>query len=403
MRVALKSAAATMAAALAAYGSVLWLSHAVLLRVDAVVLAVVLAVALGRPVARTDWVDRAVGLVLVPAVTLGASETARLMTDRVIIGSTLFAVLVAATIFVRRWGPRCTTAGALATAPLLAMLIVPTLPTARTNMWWTLLVAVIAYAWSATLPSLVQANSERKSHSCPGGTPGFNATVGDRRLLGAERQPVTDSPTEPERKSHSCPGGPPISSLPVGTDKSRRARVSLRMAVQMGVALGVAFVGGHLLLGEHWAWMVLTAFVVCSGNRGRGDVVRKGLLRVVGATVGTGLATLLSGLFGPADPWQVVAIFVLLAIGTWLRELSYAYWAAAVTAALAFLYGYFGQAAPGLLVTRLGGILLGGLVGVAASWFVLPVRGREITAFRPWLARVCATVCRPIRRGPRLP
>lgn len=171
------------------------------------------------------------------------------------------------------------------------------------------------------------------------------------------------------------------------------------MAAQMGVALGAAFAVGHLVLGEHWAWVVLTAFVVCSGNRGRGDVVDKSLLRVAGAGVGTAAATILAGLFGPADPWQVVAIFVLLALGTWSRPLSYAYWAACITAALAFLYGYFGQTAPSLLFERLGGILLGGVLGVAASWFVLPVR----TDIPAWLARVCATVSRPIRRGPRQP
>lgn len=175
------------------------------------------------------------------------------------------------------------------------------------------------------------------------------------------------------------------------------------MAVQMCVALGAAFLVGHLVFGEHWSWVVLTAFVVCSGNRGRGDVVRKSLLRVAGAAVGTAVATALAGLFGPADPKQVVAIFILVAAGTLLRSLSYAYWAGCVTAALAFLYGYFGQTGTSLLFTRLGAIVLGGVLGVAASWFVLPVKGRDdpVRAFRVWLGRVCATVCRPIRRGPR--
>jgi len=92
---------------------------------------------------------------------------------------------------------------------------------------------------------------------------------------------------------------------------------------------------------------------------------------------------------------------VLLAVGMWLRPASYAYWACCVTAALAFLYGYFGQTASDLLPTRLGGILLGGLIGVTASWFVLPVRGAA--APPAWLARACATVFRPIRRGPPPP
>jgi hypothetical protein len=326
-----------MAAALASYGSVLWLEHAAHLRIDVVVLAVVLVVTLGRTVQRTDLADRAIGLVLVPASVVGATEIGRLS---VVPGAALFVVAVSLTIVVRRWGSRFTTAGAMATAPLLATLIVPAVP-GRTSLWWTAVVGVIACAWIFVAHPLAET---------------------------------------PQRKGN--------------------ARVSTRMATQMGVALAVAFVAGHVVLGQHWSWVVLTAFVVCGGNRGRGDVVRKSVLRVAGAAVGTAVATLLAGVFGPADPWQVVAIFVLLALGTWLRALSYAYWAGSVTAALAFLYGYFGQAAPSLLVDRLGGILLGGVIGVAASWFVLPVRGRHddiLIVFRAWPARVCARV-RSVRR-----
>jgi len=326
-----------MAAALAAYGSVLWLEHAAHLRVDAVVLAVVLAVTLGRPMQGANLTDRGIGFVLVPVVT--AAVTALSPAQHEIVGSALFVVAVSATIWVRRWGPRFTIAGALATAPLLAVLINPV---TGTPALWMAVVAVIAYAWVAV------------AHPKP-------------------------APT---------------------TTRKSNAWASTRMAVQMGVALAAAFVAGHVVLGEHWSWVVLTAFVVCSGNRGRGDVVRKSLLRVAGAVVGTAAATVLAGVFGPADPWQVVAIFVLLAAGTVLRPLSYAYWAGCVTAALAFLYGYFGQTAVSLLWGRLGGILLGGVLGVAASWFVLPIRNEVLPA---WLARACATVCRPIRRGLRRP
>jgi hypothetical protein len=326
----MRPAAATMAATLAAYGSVLWPAH---LRVDAVVLAVVLAVTLGSPMQRADLTDRGIGLALVPAVTVGV--TALNPAKHEVVGSVLFVVAVSATIWVRRWGPRFTIAGALATAPLLAVLIHPV---SGTPALWTAVVAVIAYAWMA----------------------------------------VAHLPPAPTFTHRSHP------------------RVSTSMAVQMGVALATAFVAGHVVFGAHWSWVVLTAFVVCSGNRGRGDVLLKGVLRVAGAVVGTGVATVLAGVFGPADPWQVVAIFVLLAAGTFLRTLSYAYWAACITAALAFLYGYFGQTAVSLLFDRLGGILLGGVLGVAASWFVMPLRNEVLPA---WLARACATVCRPIRHG----
>jgi hypothetical protein len=335
----MRPAFATTAAMLAAYGSVLWLEHAAHLRVDAVVLAVLLAVTLGRPMQLADLTDRATGFVLVPVVTVGV--TALNPAQHEIVGSALFVLAVSATIWVRRWGPRFTTAGALATAPLLAVLVNPV---SGTSALWTAVVAVVAYAWVA----------------------------------------LAHLPPAPTLTHRSNPWA------------------STRMAVQMGVALAAAFVAGHVVLGEHWSWVVLTAFVVCSGNRGRVDVVRKSLLRVAGAVVGTAVATVLAGVFGPADPWQVVAIFVLLAAGTFLRPLSYAYWAGCVTAALAFLYGYFGQTAVSLLFDRLGGILLGGVLGVAASWFVLPVKARN-EVLPAWLARACATVFRPIRHGLRPP
>jgi uncharacterized membrane protein YgaE (UPF0421/DUF939 family) len=311
---------ATTAAMLASYFSVLWLEHIAGLRVDVVVLAVFLAVSLGHVHGRADPLDRAIGLVLFPVAMVGAGEVGVLMAgDNVVAGSALFVVAVSATVWVRRFGPRFTQAGAVVTVPLLATLVLPAVP-ARTPGPWPALVAVIVYVW---------------------------VTVAH---LGAK---------------------------PVAAQASR---VSTRMAAQMGVGLAAAFVAGHVVLAEHWPWVVLTAFIVCSGNRGRGDVVHKSALRVAGAVVGTAAATGLTGVLGTHG--QVVAIFVLLAAGTWLRPFGYAYWAACVTAALAFLYGYFGQVGPDLLLNRLGGIVVGGVIGVVASWFVLPVRSTDVARRR---------------------
>ncbi len=121
--------------------------------------------------------------------------------------------------------------------------------------------------------------------------------------------------------------------------------------------------------------MVLTAFVVASGNRGRREVIAKSGLRVAGAAGGTVFATVLAGAFVPDDHWAIVAIFAALGLACWLREFSYGYWAAGVTAALALLYDYFGEHGPGLLVTRLGEIVIGAIIAVTASWFIAPVKG----------------------------
>jgi hypothetical protein len=38
-------------------------------------------------------------------------------------------------------------------------------------------------------------------------------------------------------------------------------------------------------ISAHWTWVVLTAFIVCSGTRGRTDLLRKGVLGAAGAAL----------------------------------------------------------------------------------------------------------------------
>lgn len=154
------------------------------------------------------------------------------------------------------------------------------------------------------------------------------------------------------------------------------------MAAQLALAVGAAFAFGQWTDPDHLVWPVLTVLVVHSANRGRGDVLWKGIERTVGALAGTLIATLLSGLLPAGDSLAIVAIFAILALGAALREISYAYQAACTTAALAFLYGYFGQGGTGLLAHRLLGVTVGAVIGIAAAWFVLPVRTTDITRLR---------------------
>jgi uncharacterized membrane protein YccC len=173
------------------------------------------------------------------------------------------------------------------------------------------------------------------------------------------------------------------------------------MALQMALALGAAFVVGRFGFTPRWTWTVLTAFIVCSGNRGRGDVLYKSLLRILGAAFGTVAATLLAGVFGPHDARSVVLIFVVLAVANWLRSLSYAYWAGCITAVLSLLNGYFGETRTSLLATRLEEILVGAAIGVAVSWFVLPVKTDAVVRRR--IADALATLTdllAAVRRDP---
>lgn len=106
--------------------------------------------------------------------------------------------------------------------------------------------------------------------------------------------------------------------------------------------------------------------------------------------MGTVAATLLASTFGYGDKWAVVAILLTLALAIWLRPLSYPYWAGSVTAALAFLNGYFGQSGTGLLRTRLEGILYGAVIAVSIAWLVLPIRTSDVLRRR--IADVLAAI-----------
>jgi uncharacterized membrane protein YccC len=162
----------------------------------------------------------------------------------------------------------------------------------------------------------------------------------------------------------------------------RRAAPSTRMAIQLALAVGAAFAVGQWTDPGHLVWPVLTVLVVHSGNRGRGDVLWKGTERTIGALAGTIIATCLTGTLPPGDNLAIVAIFAILALAAGLREISYAYRAACTTAALAFLYGYFGQTGTSLLAHRLLGVLAGAALGIAAAWLVLPIRTTDVTRLR---------------------
>ncbi len=149
-------------------------------------------------------------------------------------------------------------------------------------------------------------------------------------------------------------------------------RPSTRMALQMAAGIAAAFVLGNCLFDDHWPWVVLTAYVAASGNRGRTDVLRKGLERLAGATVGTLLAAGVAAA-GVTGHTAVALMFTVLTVALWLRPLNYAYWAAGMTCALSLLLGYFGQDALSVLPIRLEGIAVGAVLSVASAWWLLPV------------------------------
>jgi len=328
-------AALTMTAVLLSWGAALWLEGAEGLHTDVLVLAVALTLTLFRSQRTADTRRRLTALALLP-VTAGASIfVGRLIVAHYALGAAVYTAGMALAIWIRRYGPAATKAGTLLALPLVALLVVPgpALPSKAQS-------GLVTWGWAALVGAL----------ACGGVW--LVQVLGDR--FAPRHWRAEPDPEKPPRRSRLHP------------------RPSTRMAVQMAVGIAAAFVLGHFLFDDHWPWVVLTAYVAASGNRGRTDVLRKGVERLAGATAGTLLAAGVA-LAGVTGDTAVALMFAVLAVALWLRPLNYAYWAAGMTCALSLLLGYFGQDALSLLPTRLEGIAVGAVLSVAAAWWLLPV------------------------------
>ncbi|MCD5354541.1 FUSC family protein [Kineosporia mesophila] len=324
------------AATLSAWGvSLLVESHAGQ-HVDLVVMTVALSVTLARNQlerpARPPWLLLAVP----PAAALASFVGSQMARDHRL-GDVLFVVVLSVAVWVRRFGPGCTTLGTLTTLPLVAALITPYVPEGE----------IERASWSAVLG----ATSALITLLC---------LTAARRLAPAHF-PGTTAPRPSDRPA-----------------ASRNLSPSTRMAIQLAGALVLGFAIGRHVNSDHWQWPVLTAYIVSSANQGRGDVLYKGIQRGLGAGLGTVVAALLTGIFGIGDHRAVACIFVVLWFALAVRRASYAYWAGSVTAALALVYGFFGDGGTAVLGQRLEGIGLGAVAGIAVTWLVLPIRTEDV-------------------------
>ncbi len=314
------------------------------------VLAVVLCLSLSRSQLDRDRRGRLEAALVLPAVGLVAVGIGMLLRHAPWLGAAVFSGGMFLSIWLRRFGPMARRAGSLIALPFVTLLTVPYIPATHSgpvpHVLVPVLVALLALLWV----SLLHAAARRLRLLPP-------ATAFDPE---DKSTPTTEGTTKPAPTPSSAGALRPIAST--------------RMAIQMAVALAVSFVVGYVFFAEHWGWIVLTAFIVNSGNRGRLDVVHKSALRVLGAAGGTLVALLLDVHMGGHDQTTVALILAAVFLGVWLRPLGYAWWALCVTIALALLQGYTGAAPLRLLWPRLEEIVIGAVIGVAAAWFVLPVR-----------------------------
>jgi hypothetical protein len=305
------------------------------------VLAVVLCLSLSRSRLDRDRRGRLEAAAALPLVGLAATGVGVLLRDAPWLGAAAFTACLALSVWLRQFGDLARRAARLIALPFVAVLTVPHLSGAHRGALPAplvpVVVALLALAWVSAMDAL-------------------------GRWLGVLTAATRTSP--PEQPA----------TLRAST--TMRPAAGTRMALQMGVALAVAFAAGHAFFGRHWSWVVLTAFIVHSGNRGRLEVAYTSLLRTAGAAGGTLVATALATTGNHAGGGALILAAVFL--GTWLRPLNYAWWALFVTLALALLQNYAGPPAGSEMLLRLAAIATGAAIGVAVAWWMLPVRSTDV-------------------------
>ncbi len=304
------------------------------------VLAVVLSLSLSRSHMDRDLRGRLEAVVVLPLVAFVAMGVGLLLRHAPWMGATAFVVGMFLSVWLRRFGSMARRAAGVIALPFVTLLTVPHVRVASgaaIPTWLVpVLVALLALLWVTV------------------------CHVSARRLKLLPPLPA-----------------PVVMPTPQKQESSLRPDATTRMAIQMAVALALSFAVGYAFFAERWAWIVLTAFIVHSGNRGRLDVAYKSGLRVLGAAAGTVLAMTLT--FHADNPATTgVLILTALFFGVWLRPLGYAWWALFVTLALALLQGFDAQPPSTLLWQRLEEIVIGAVIGLASAWFVWPVRSTDV-------------------------
>lgn len=337
---AFRAAVPAIASVLASFGTMYALCALVGVNVAPAILSAALCVGLMRGGKIFEARAFAIRLATLPLIVLLAAAIGLVFLYAPLIGAVVFTAAMTAAIAARRAGARAAAIGRTIALPLIVILAVP-VPADRTGngVWLALLAGAVALvscqiaSWAAVRLRIVP-------------------------------RPEVEHPQFLPARARS------------GMD------IATRMALQMAAALALAFIIGLLAFPGHWPWIVLSAFIVCSGALGRADALYKALLRLSGAICGTLVAAAAAQISLRTPFENAMAIFVALFLGIWLREVNYAFWAACATLIFALLQGSHGAGAGALFGARILCIAIGALCGLAATCLVFPLRTRQIARRR---------------------
>jgi uncharacterized membrane protein YccC len=161
-------------------------------------------------------------------------------------------------------------------------------------------------------------------------------------------------------------------------DASSGLRMATRQAIQVSVATSLAIFAGELISPARWYWAVIAAFVVFAGTTSRGDLLNRGLQRVIGTIGGVFAGVGLAAWVGEARLPALILMFGCVFFAMYLVRVSQALMAFWITAVLALLYGLIGQFSTQTLLLRVEETAMGATLGILAGYLILPKRTRDV-------------------------
>lgn len=167
-----------------------------------------------------------------------------------------------------------------------------------------------------------------------------------------------------------------------------------RQAIQLALAAIPAIIAGDLLSAQRWYWAVLTAFVVFSGTTSAGETLRKAWSRVAGTAFGVVAGVVVAIAVRGHEAAGLGLLFVFLFIAVYGLRLSYGLMTFGITAVLSLLYVLLGLFTDQILILRLIETVVGAALGGAAATFVLPIHTERVVnnVFAEALNRLSAAV-----------
>jgi uncharacterized membrane protein YccC len=173
------------------------------------------------------------------------------------------------------------------------------------------------------------------------------------------------------------PGGDDDRTVTAETEEPSGLALTTRQAIQVGVATSLAIIIGELVSPSRWYWAVIAAFVIFAGTTSRGDILSRGVQRVIGTVGGVIAGMGLAVVVGAHHLVSLVLLFCCVFMALYLFRISQALMAFWITAVLALLYGLIGQFSVQTLVLRVEETAVGAALGMLAGYLILPKGTRE--------------------------